>query len=95
VSIEWLRDLALCILGFGAVVAIIFMGVLAFLLYRKVSPILESVKGTTQTVRNISSCVEEEVAQPLIQIAAFVQGISQVVGLVRQFVIRRAGGRNE
>jgi len=95
VSIEWLRDLAICVLGFGAAVVVIFLGILAFLLYRKVSPILDSVKGTTRTVRNISSCVEEEVARPLTQIAAFVQGVSQAVGLVRQFTQRRTGGKNE
>ncbi len=88
-SIEWLRDLAICILGFGVVVSIIFLGVLAYLLYRKVSPILDSIKGTTRTIHNISSCVEDEVARPLGQIAGFVQGLSQAIGLVRGFTKRR------
>lgn len=84
-SIEWLRDLVVCIFGLGATIAIVFIAVLAFLLYRKIRPILNSVKATTKTVEDISSCVEEEVAKPLIHVAAFVQGVRQVVGLVNRF----------
>ena len=93
-SIEWLRDLALCILGFEAAIVILFIGVLAFLFYRKLRPILDSVKSTTKTVENISSCVEEEVTRPLVQLAAFVQGIRQVVGLVSRFSKGKEGGKN-
>ena len=91
-SIEWFRDLAICILGLGVTVVAVFIGVLAFLLYRKFTPILNSIKGTTKTVENISECVEEEVARPLAHLAAFVQGISQAVTLVRKFSKRKKGG---
>ena len=84
-DIQWFRDLAICILGFGATLVIIFMGILAFLLYRRLKPILDSAKAAAKTVENISSCVEEEVARPLGQIAAFVQGIKQAVGLIGRF----------
>ena len=93
-SIEWFRDLAVCIFGLGATVAIVFIAVLAFLLYRKLKPILDSIKATTKTVENISSCVEEEVASPLVQVAAFVQGIRQAVGLVSRFSKGKEGGKN-
>ena len=93
-NIEWLRDLAICILGFGATVVIIFIGVLALLLYRKLRPILDSVKTTTKTVENISSCVEEEVTRPLAQLAAFIQGIRQALSLAGRFSKRKEGGRN-
>ena len=84
-SIEWFRDLVVCIFGLGATVALIFMSVLALLLYRKIRPILDSSKATVKTVENISSCVEEEVARPLAQIVAFVQGITQAVSLFSRF----------
>lgn len=93
-SIEWFRDLAIVILGLGATVVLIFIGVLAFLLYRKFRPILNSLKATTKTVENISSTVEEEVSRPLAQVAAFVQGISQVVSLVSRFSRRKEGGKD-
>ena len=93
-SIEWFRDLVVSIFSLGATVVIIFMGVLAFLLYRKLRPILNSLKATTKTVENISSCVEEEVARPLAQLAAFIQGISQAVSLVSRFSRRKEGGKD-
>ena len=93
-SIEWFRDLVVCIFGLGATVAIIFIAVLVFLLYRKLKPILDSLKATTKTVENISSCVEEEVSRPLAQVAAFVQGISQAVQLVGRFTKRKEGGKH-
>ncbi|MAG14360.1 MAG: hypothetical protein CL874_00520 [Dehalococcoidales bacterium] len=84
-SIEWLRDLVICIFGLGTTIAVLFIGVLIFLIYRKVSPILDSVKATTETVENISSSVAEEVYRPLSHLAAFVQGIRQAVNLFGKF----------
>lgn len=93
-SVEWFRDLAIIILGLGVTIVAIFIGVLAFLLYRKLRPILDSVKTTTKTVENISSCVEEEVYRPLAQVAAFIQGIRQAVNLTSKFSRKKKGGRN-
>jgi len=89
VNIEWFRDLVISIFGVGATLVIIFIGVLAFLFYRKLKPILNSVKSVTKTVENISSCVEEEVSRPLARVAAFVQGISQAISLVGKFSKRK------
>jgi hypothetical protein len=89
VSIEWFSDLVICIFGLAVTVAVIFLAVLAFLFYRRLRPVLDSLKATTKTVENLSSCVEVEVAGPLAQVAAFVQGIRQAVGLVRGFTKRK------
>jgi len=89
VNIEWFRDLVISIFGVGATVVIIFIGVLAFLFYRKLKPILNSAKSVTKTVENISSCVEEEVSRPLARVAAFVQGISQAISLFGKFSKRK------
>ena len=94
-SIEWFRDLVVCIFGLGATVAIVFIAVLVFLLYRKIRPVLDSLKATTKTVENISSCVEKEVATPLARVAAIVQGVSQAVTFASRFSKRKEGGRNE
>ena len=88
-SIDWFRDLVICIFGLGATVVVIFLAVLALLLYRRLKPILDSVKATTKTVENLSSTVETEVARPLAQVAAFVQGIRQAVGLVKGFTKKK------
>ncbi len=88
-SIEWFSDLVICIFGLAVTVAVIFLAVLAFLFYRRLRPVLDSLKATTKTVENLSSCVEVEVAGPLAQVAAFVQGIRQAVSLVRGFTKRK------
>ena len=88
-SIEWFRDLVVCIFGLGTIVAIIFIAVLAFLLYRRLVPVLDSLRATTRTVENLSSCVETEVARPLAQVVAFIQGIRQAVSLVSRFTKKK------
>ena len=90
-SIEWFRDLALSILGIGVTAAVIFIGALIFLLYRKISTILDSVKATGKTIRNISSSMEEEIASPLAQVAGLAQGVSQVINLFSRFSKRKKG----
>ena len=88
-GIEWFRDLAIAILGFGVTIVVISVGVLAFMLYRKLRPILDSVKSTAKRVENISTTVEEEVSRPLAQLAAFIQGVRQTVGLFSGFTRRK------
>lgn len=92
-SIEWFRDLAVGILGIGVTIVAVFTGVLMFLLYRKISPILDSIKATSKTIRNISSSMEEEITSPLAKIAALVQGISQAINLFSRFSNRKKGDR--
>ena len=94
-SIEWFRDLVLCIFGLGVLVVAIFVAVLAFLFYRRLMPVMNSLKNTTKTVENITSTVEVEVARPLVQVASFIQGIRQAVGLVSGFVKRKEEERDE
>ncbi len=93
-GIEWFRDLAIVILGLGVTIVAIFIGVMAFLLYRKLRPIMDSVRATTKTMENISTCVGEEVARPLGQVAAFVQGIRQAISLLSGFSRRKEGRKN-
>lgn len=81
-SIEWFRDLVLCIFGLSVVVVVLSMGVLAFVVYRKIKPIIDSVKKTTRTVENVTTTIGEQVAGPLAQVVAFIQGVRQAVTLV-------------
>jgi len=89
VSIEWFRDLVICIFGLGATLVIIFLAVLALLVFLRVKPIIDSVKKTTKTVENISTCMEEEVAKPIAQLASFIQGIRQAVGMMGRFTKKK------
>ena len=93
-SIELFRDLVISIFGLGAM-AVIFLAVLAFMFYRRLRPVLDSLRATTKTVENLSSCVEAEVAKPLAQVAAFVQGLRQAVDLVGRFTKRKGEDKDE
>ena len=81
-GIEWFRDLAIAISGLVLMGVFIFIAILAFLLYRRVSSILDSVKTVSRNVEGISSFVTDEVAKPLIQVVAFVQGIRQGINAI-------------
>jgi hypothetical protein len=85
VSIEWFRDLVICIFGIGATVAIVILVVLAFMFYFHLKPLLDSMKKTAGTVARITSSVETELAGPLTQIISFVQGCRQAIGLFNRF----------
>jgi hypothetical protein len=85
VSIEWFRDLVICIFCLGATVAVIILVVLAFMFYFRLKPLLDSMKKTAGTVAKITSTVETELAGPMAQIISFVQGIRQAVGLFHRF----------
>lgn len=84
-NIEWFRDLVVCIFGIGATAAAIIFTVLAFVVYFRVKPILDSMKTTARAVENISTSVEEEVVKPIAQLAGLIQGVRQAIGLVRRF----------
>jgi hypothetical protein len=83
VSIEWFRDLVLIIFGLSAAVALVTMAVLAFLFYKRAKPVLDSIKKAAGSVAKITGSVENEMAEPLAQVASFVQGCRQAVGLVK------------
>lgn len=91
-SIEWFRDLVICIAGIVSAAAVIFITVLVYSFYRRTRPILDSIKSTTATVHGISSCVQDEVARPLAEVVAIVQGVSQGIRAVTQLFNKRKGG---
>ncbi|MFC1992629.1 hypothetical protein ACFLV3_02310 [Chloroflexota bacterium] len=84
-SIEWFRDLVISIFGLVAVGVLILIAVLLFLLYRRVKSILDALKSTSATVRAVSSYVGEEVAKPLIEVVALIQGIRMGMDRVSKF----------
>jgi hypothetical protein len=87
-GIDWFRDLVICISGLVATGVFIFVAVLAYSLYRRVRPILESLKTTSATIEGISSCVGQEVVKPLIEVASLAQGIRQGIDTVAKLFRR-------
>ena len=83
-TIEWLRDLIIIIWGIAGIALTVTLGIMVVMMYRKIRPMLDSVKATTKTVEKITSIVSEEVTGPLSKVAAFVQGIRQATSLINQ-----------
>ena len=81
-SIDWFRDLIICIAGVVATGVLIFVAVLSYSLYRRTRSILDSIKTTSRTIQSISSYVGDGVAKPLIQVVALIQGIRQGIDAV-------------
>ena len=84
-GIEWFRDLIICILGLVATGVLIFIAVLLYLFYRRTRSILDSIETISRTIRGITSYVGGEVAKPLIQVVAIIQGIRQGIDTVSKF----------
>ena len=93
-SIDWLRDLIIVIFGLVATGVLIFLAVLLYAVYRRIRPILDSVKTTSKTIEEISSYAGDEVAKPLMQVVAFIQGIRQGINVISKFFKKKKGGRN-
>lgn len=88
-GIDWFRDLAIVVLGFGVTLVAVFIGIIALMLYLKLKPVLDTAKSTAKRVENISATIEEEVSRPLAQLAAFIQGVRQAAGFFSGFAKRK------
>lgn len=101
-EIAWFRDLAICILGLVAILAIIFITIIVFVLYRKVKRIMDSAesisvsaKGIVADVRESVDSVKGEVLSPVIQLMAIVQGVRQGMDVFGKFFKKEEGGSND
>ena len=93
VSIEWFRDLTIIIFVLVAMGVLIFITVLCYGLYRRMRAALESIKITTTAMAKVSTYVKDNVAGPLIEVAAFIEGVRQGIRLINKLV--RKGGRDD
>jgi len=84
-DINWFRDLIICILGLVATGVLIFIAVLLYSFYRRTRSILDSIETISRTIQGITSYVGGEVAKPLIQVVALIQGIRQGIDTVSKF----------
>ena len=76
-SVDWFRDLIICISGLVLVGVLIFVAVMAYSLYRRAKYILDTMKATSAAIHGMSSYVRDEVAKPLVQVVTLIQGIRQ------------------
>jgi hypothetical protein len=95
-GIEEARDIIICITGSVITLVVIFGAILAFLLYKKVQPILKSVKATTANIQEITSTVKDEIIKPILQFGALIRGIAEGIQLAAKFFKKKEqeGGCN-
>jgi len=95
-DIGWFRDLVICIWGLVMTVVVIFIAVLAYLLYSKMRPVLDSMKATSATLHEITSTVKDEVVKPAVQFVTLIRGIVQGIDLASRLFKKeeQEGGRN-
>lgn len=95
-DIGWFRDLVICISGLVITVVVIFIAVLAYLLFIKIKPVLDSMKATSATLHEITSTVKDEVVKPAVQFVTLIRGIVQGIELASRLFKKeeQEGGRN-
>ncbi|MFC2018947.1 hypothetical protein ACFLU4_03205 [Chloroflexota bacterium] len=81
-SIDWFRDLAICVLGLVATGVLILGAVILASLYRRTRSILDAVQATSAHIKSMSSYLESEVVKPVLQLIALVEGIKQGIDTV-------------
>jgi len=84
-SIDWFRDLIICIFGLVATGVLIFFAVLLYSIYRRTRSILDLVKATAANIQGISSYVGEGMVKPAIQVVTLIQGIRQGIDAISKF----------
>ncbi len=90
-GIERARDIIICIWGSVVTLVILFIGVGAFIIYRKVNAILKSVKTAAAKIEAMTTFAGDNVARPLISIAAFIAGVCQGARSFRKMFGRKGG----
>ncbi len=77
-----LRDWIIVIYGILGIIVLLIFAIMLFLIYRKISSILNSAKEVTDTVR-------DTVVEPLHKIQGFIAGISKGIEIICSIGKRR------
>ena len=93
-SIDWFRDLVICISGLVAAGVFIFIAVLLYSLYRRTNSILNSLQATSTTIHEVTSYIGDQVVKPAIELVALVQGIRQGIDTISKFFKKEEGGKD-
>lgn len=93
-SIDWLRDLVIIILGLVATGVLIFLAVLIFSLYRRARLILDSTQGILRSVQSAISYSGDKLVKPTMQLVALIQGVTQGIDAISKLFKKREGGRH-
>ncbi len=88
-DISWWRDLVIVIWGVVATVAVVIVAIVMFLLYRKISTIMDSMDYVLAKTSGIIDYAEQEVLKPVIQLGTIVQGFVSSAGFFANLFKRK------
>jgi len=88
-DLSWWRDLVIVVWAGIATVALVFVCIIVFLLYRRLVPlmksadmVLESADSVVNKVGDVVDYTRQEVISPVVQLGNAVQGIAQGITLI-------------
>ena len=81
-TIEWFRDLIIIIYGLVGAIFLVFVGIMAFVLFRRLRDILDSLKVTSSNIQEISSVAREQIVRPIMQVGTVFQGITRWIEMI-------------
>ena len=86
-GIEWFRDLSIAIMGFTTTAMLIFMGIIIYRLYRKITTTLflvqtltKSVNDTVNTVEKIIKTTSQNINDTVTEIKDSIKLVSKGIG---------------
>lgn len=94
-SLADLRDLFIVIFSILAIGATIFLLIISFLLFRRITSILNSGRATIGHVSDITSMVSKEIIKPLAVIVGMVQGLQRALEFISRSSKRKEGRRSD
>ena len=89
-----IRDLAIILVATVGLLVLMATTVMGFMLYRKVSPLLDSTKATMKQTQEATSLLADNFIKPLIGASAFAFTTGRVVGFILGVSKGKGGSRN-
>ena len=89
-----IRDLAIILVATVGLMVLMAITMMGFMLYRKVSPLLDSTKATIKQTQEATSLLSDNFIKPLIGASAFAFTTGRVVGFILGVSKGKGGSRN-
>ena len=80
--IETLHHVVIIIFGFLGIAAVLLFIALTIILYRKISPMLDTARDVITELRGTSAFVSETIVRPLIRAASLATGLKKTLALL-------------
>ena len=87
-----MRDIAIIVLAIAAILDLLVILIIAVLLYKKLSPVLDSAKVATNNIRGTTAFMSDTMVKPLIGVIGFAIGLRRTLSVLTGLG-KRKGGR--